>query len=664
MNGSEARFRTAFHHAAIGMSLCELDGRYREVNPAFCELLGYSAADLLSSSFQRITHPDDLADNFTYIAELLAGAASTKRFEKRYIKKDGTALWASVTLSVVRTDVGVPLHFVTTIEDITGRRRIEAERARQQESLQTIFDLTVSLVRATSLDAMYEAALQGLCRALRVERGYIRTFDESGRMRFRAQRGLSAVFVESFGTTWPWTPHDENASPVLVEDLANSPRCANRDRLLGEGIAAFANVPLTTSDGLLGHFVVCHSSPHVFSIDEVRTAQTIAYNLAVVIQREQTVEALRSSEARLAEAQRIAGLGRWEWDLQTGLLTWSAESFKAIGLEPNSTHPTIHTFVNALHPDDRQRVMTEIWGAVARAAPFELEFRVLRGSDGPGYVHSRGDIRRNRQGAPTHVTGIALDVTESRRAELELRSAYGRLRDVTRRAAVAEERERRRIAREIHDELGQLVTAMRFQLSSIIKRNRFALTGSRPVHGCTDDALLDLIELNEQMLKQVRELSMSLRPAILDDLGLISAIQAHAQQFETRTGIACQVEVEPRLVDTRFDDSASSAVFRVVQELLTNVLRHAEASHVAIACVREGESLVVRVEDDGAGIDRTRSNNRGSCGLKGIEERAALLGGSFTIGPCGARGTLAELQVPFAIVSLETNRPTLRLVVP
>ncbi|MGE3842474.1 MAG: PAS domain S-box protein [Vicinamibacterales bacterium] len=664
MNGGDGRFRTAFHHAAIGMSLCDLDGRYRDVNPAFCDLLGYSADDLLASNFQNVTHPDDLADNFAYLAELLTGTASTTRFEKRYIKKDGTGLWASVTSSMVRSETGVPLYFVTTVEDITGRRRIEAERTRQQESLQTIFDLTVSLVGATSLDGMYDAALQGLCRALRADRGCIRTLDEGGCMRFRAQRGYSAALVERFATTSRWIPRHENANPVLMEDLAAAPGYPNRELLLAEGIAAFANVPLTTPNGLLGHFVVCYSSPHAFSIDDLQTAQTIAFNLAVVIEREQTVEALRSSEARLAEAQRLAGLGRWEWDLQTGLLNWSAESFKAIGLEPHSTHPTIYTFVNALHPDDRERVMGEISGAMLHGAPFELEFRVLRGAGGPGYVHSRGDFRRNREGALTHVTGIALDVTESRRAELELREAYERLRDVTRRAAAAEERERRRIAREIHDELGQLVTAMRFRLTSLLKRSRLAVPANKAATGFAEDAVLDLVELNEQMLKQVRDLSTSLRPAILDDLGLIPAIQAHAQQFETRTGIGCQVDVEPRLADTRFDDSTSSAVFRVVQELLTNVLRHAEASRVVIRCVREGESLVVRVEDDGAGIDRARPRNRQSFGLRGIEERAALLGGAFAIGPCGGRGTMAELRVPFAIVTLEPARRALRLVAP
>lgn len=665
MTPGNDRFKAAYLHAATGMSLCDLTGRFRDVNPALCDLLGYAEDELLETDFQAVTHADDLPSSLELVSALLAGGASSSRFEKRYVRKNGDVIWASIGLSLVREQDGTPLYFLATVQDITVRKCIERERERHQTSLGAIFDLTAALVRATSLDETYRCALGGLSRALQVERACIRTFDEEGVMRFRAHCGLSPSFVGAFETRSRWSRDATNVDPVLIENLEALSDYPRRDVLLQEGIHAFANVPLGTGAGLLGHFVVCYSEPHRFTTGEVQTAQMIAHHLALMIQGKQTVEALKASQVRLAEAQRIAGLGNWEWNFQTGVCTWSNETFRIMGYEPHSIQPTIDTFTAALHPDDADRATQVIWGAITRGIPFDLEFRILRPTTSEcRHVHSRGEPTRNARGVPVLVTGVAMDVTESRRAELRLRDAYQRLRDVTRHAAAAEERERRRIAREIHDELGQLVTAMRIQVSSLAKRNRMAAASSKPAYDYNDDALRDLAELNDEMLRQVRHLSASLRPAILDDLGLVAAIQAHARQYESRTGVVCHVVVDRQLTDTRFADTTASAVYRIVQELLTNVLRHAQATEVSIAFAQQDNWLTVTVHDDGAGIDVDRLRGSLSFGLKGIEERTSLLGGTFVIGRHASRGTVAELRVPLAVVAAHQVEPSLRLVAP
>lgn len=144
-------------------------------------------------------------------------------------------------------------------------------------------------------------------------------------------------------------------------------------------------------------------------------------------------------------------------------------------------------------------------------------------------------------------------------------------------------------------------------------------------------------------------MSASLRPAILDELGLIPAIQSHTQEFEARTGIACVVVIEPALAETAFTDSVSSAVYRIVQELLTNILRHAQASQATIDLTRQEAWLAVVVTDNGRGIAAGRETDRGSLGLSGIEERATLLSGTFSIGPGPVQGTVATLRVPMTL---------------
>lgn len=360
-------------------------------------------------------------------------------------------------------------------------------------------------------------------------------------------------------------------------------------------------------------------------------------------------EALRRSETQLLEAQRIAGVGSWEWNITTGMVFWSDESYRIFGYVPHSIVPRYDLLIEALHQDDRTRIIDAIQTTLRQNDLYDLVCRIFRPSGELRHIRCRGEVTRDGLGRPVRIAGTVQDVTERTRSEEQLRTAYQRLQDVTRQAATAEENERRRIAREIHDELGQLLTALRFQLTAL-KKDRRASAPEQAVQE-RDARLNDLLELSDSMLNQVRHLSSSLRPAILDDLGLIPAVQAHAQQFEVRTGIACDVVVDAALAETTFDEATASAVFRIVQELLTNVLRHAQAMAVAISFTLEQNLLTVVVHDNGTGIEPDHQTRHNSFGLKGVTERATLLGGMFTIGASPSEGTVATLRVPLGVLT-------------
>ncbi|MEQ1794136.1 MAG: PAS domain-containing protein [Nitrospira sp.] len=367
-------------------------------------------------------------------------------------------------------------------------------------------------------------------------------------------------------------------------------------------------------------------------------------------------EALRRSEMQLKEAQRIAELGSWE-ATSDSVVTWSDESYRIFGYIPQSVIPSYDLVLESLHPDDRGRVIDALHDTLARNTPYDVVCRIIRPSGELRHIRCRGEVRRDGTGALLRIAGTVEDVTDRMQTEAQLRSAYVCLQDLTRHAAKAEEHERRRIAREIHDELGQLVTAMRFQLTTLKKdlASKTSLPDTTHRMAC----LNDLLELSNTMLSQVRHVSASLRPAMLDELGLIPAMQAHAQQFEVRTGIACDVVIEPPLAERTFDDATSSSVFRIVQELLTNILKHAHAMAVTITCAEDGEMLKVTVQDNGTGIIPHEEARQDSFGLRGISERAALLGGIFTIGPHTNEGTIAMLRVPLVILSPAHPSPPL-----
>jgi PAS domain S-box-containing protein len=238
-------------------------------------------------------------------------------------------------------------------------------------------------------------------------------------------------------------------------------------------------------------------------------------------------------------------------------------------------------------------------------------------------------------GEATGFVAIHRDITELRQNQELLRESHERLQHLAARLMDIREHERSAMARELHDELGQALTRLNIDLSW--------LTGRLPARLRTRRAE-GMASLVGQMLETVQHLSSRLRPAILDDFGLEAAIEWQAQEFERWNGARCQLDLRlPSLPQNRDRDTA---VFRILQESLTNVARHARAAQVAIRCRVAGGELVLEVDDDGVGIGTGRSGGPHSLGLLGMRERARSAGGGISIGPRAGGGTAVRLTVP------------------
>lgn len=235
-------------------------------------------------------------------------------------------------------------------------------------------------------------------------------------------------------------------------------------------------------------------------------------------------------------------------------------------------------------------------------------------------------------------------VVVTRRAEEQWRQSYEQLQAAGRLITGAENAERRRISRDIHDDLGRLLNGMRFDMTWLHKRCT-ALPNTSERREITDK-LSDLIGLADRTLSSVRRISATLEPVPLDEVGLISAVHTYAQNFETNTGIACAVAASPTLDDFTFDDHSASNIFRIIQELLTNAARHAEASLVTITLTLTDDMVVITVEDNGKGITDQAIKHPSSFGIVSMEERALLIGGIFTITGQPGAGTCAKLTIP------------------
>jgi signal transduction histidine kinase len=227
---------------------------------------------------------------------------------------------------------------------------------------------------------------------------------------------------------------------------------------------------------------------------------------------------------------------------------------------------------------------------------------------------------------------------QHRRAEEQLRQSHEQLRALSVYLQSVREEERTRIAREVHDELGQALTGCKLDLSWIASK--------------LPRELKSLIEKTRALtshidstIQTVRRISAELRPGVLDHLGLVAALEWQANEFQNRTGIKCDVRTNLR--DTLLDQDLSTTLFRIFQETLTNVIRHAGATQVTVNLKEEDSRITLEVKDNGRGIAQSEVSNGKSMGLLGMRERAALLGGIFRIGRLArGNGTRVSVSIP------------------
>jgi len=231
----------------------------------------------------------------------------------------------------------------------------------------------------------------------------------------------------------------------------------------------------------------------------------------------------------------------------------------------------------------------------------------------------------------------AQERSERRRAEEQLRQSHKQLRSLSVYLQHVREEERIRIAREIHDELGQQLTGLKLQFTWLDSR---LPRDAREVHKKTRSMALGI----DETIQTVRRIATELRPGVLDNAGLLAALEWQANEFQKKTGIQCRVQ--STVQETVFDQEINTAFFRIFQETLTNIIRHSNGTRVDVRFMETANSLVLEVRDNGRGISEAEINNTKSIGLLGMRERAGLLGGEVRVRGESKKGTTVSVRIP------------------
>jgi two-component system sensor histidine kinase UhpB len=361
---------------------------------------------------------------------------------------------------------------------------------------------------------------------------------------------------------------------------------------------------------------------------------------AVVRRQEKRAQAeLARREAQLNEAQALAHIGSWEWDILSNSVTWSDELHRIFRFGPQQRTVTYEEFLRHVHPDDRTETKRRVARAIEDDKRYDIEHRILRPDESVRVLHTRGRVVRDAAGRPVRMHGTSQDITELKEAEQAVRAAGVRLKALSRRLIALQETERRNVARELHDEFGQALTAVKMNLSAM-KRAPDSVASRRRID--------DSIQLVERLVHSVRALSLNLRPPLLDDFGLQSALKWYVGEQAKRSGIEIRFIAPPAI--PRTDPAVETTCFRVAQEAITNVLRHSKATSASVELRTDGEFLLLMVRDNGVGLDpvavQAQAQAGHSLGWAGMQERVSLAGGQFECESAPGSGTELRVRLP------------------
>lgn len=411
-------------------------------------------------------------------------------------------------------------------------------------------------------------------------------------------------------------------------------------------------VPLVASGRVIGLYSVDKIEPGFFQPEHARLAETLAARAASAIQNaqlfEQSQHYVAELEARISERKRAEEALRESEERYRELFENARDAIYVHDLEGKYT--SINRAAETLSGYTREEILGRNFAEfvahehIGRACDcllaklekegettYEVEVIAKDGRRVPVEVSSRA-IYEN--GKLVGVQGTARDITERKQAQDTLRM-------FSRQLIEAQEDERRRIARDLHDQIGQTLTAVKMNLYTV---QRFC-NEPEAAH-----CLKDNIDAVDEALRLVRDLSVDLRPPLLDDLGLPTALCWYVDRYEKRAGVTTEVVIELPNQNERFSRELETACFRIAQEALTNVARHARATHVLLQLTRTATTLDMVVRDDGAGFDpaalRKRARRVATLGLVGMQERAHAAGGEIQIHSKIGRGTEVRFTVP------------------
>ena len=607
----EEMFRIGFEYAATGSAITDNEGCFLRVNPSLCRLLGYSQEELCQLTWADVTHPDDAAASLDQLRRLNSGEIESFQLEKRYRHKRGDVIWCQVTVSAVRDEEGRHVFRSVQLIDTTERKKAEEELRASEEWFRSSFDNAGIGMAINSLDGKWIQVNPALCRMF----GY-------------SENELKQL-------TWQDLTHPDDMS--LTE--------AGLNRLLAKELPAFdAEKRYVHKDGrsVWAHVTVS------FIRDAEGNPRRFTAQIVDITGRKRIEEALNQQRRfvdRIVETEPNLILVA---DLQTRSVVYVNGRVAAIlGYSPDEIVALGGDVSSLWHPDD-QETSAELARHLGEAADGEIveaEYRLKHADGGWRWLWERASVlTRDDHGRPVLTVGTAQDVTERRemeaalvKSEETLRHQHHELRELTARLMRASEEERARLALELHDDLNQRLAALGLDLG----RAQREFASESPEFAGRFDALQEQVG---RLSDDVRNLAYRLHPSVLDYLGLEAALESECTQFSDREGIPAEFSADN--VPSEIPHDVALCLYRIAQESLRNIARHAESEHAGVTLAGHAGGIRLRVVDSGQGFSSNPATRSPGLGIIGMQERARMINGELKVESVAGRGTVVEVWVP------------------
>jgi PAS domain S-box-containing protein len=621
---SEARLRRMVDSGMVGILFWHRSGEITEANETFLRMVGYSRADLEAGlvSWNKLTPQEHLSLDAAALAEIKCTGVCTP-FEKEYIRKDGTRVPILIGGASLGEDSDKGVCFVL---DISKLKETEEEIRQLNLKLEArVQERTVELAHTNEQLAAEVQERKRVAVALYA-------FSHLGQKLHSARTEIEAAQIVA-DTAKSLIEHDVCSIELYDADGQLSPvlhSADNESTGTGRPLACNMSVPIRNGSRVVGVIGLTNSKGNNFDPSDASTLQALGDYCGGALERIHAETARRETERRFATFMTNAPALAWMKDAQFRYVFTNAMFQRFIGLETRDIEGKTDY---DLWPDHVAFDMrTNDARAVETQAKLETHDELKRHD---GETRSLLTLRFlfTTATGEQFVAGMAVDITEQKRAEEALHRLPQSILE-------AQEAERRRVARELHDGVNQAIASIKFRIQTAEQQILRADPRWQETCGKTKDML-------DSVLQQVRRLSRNLRPGELDDFGLVPAARSACQEFELRNGIT--VRFTHSDFAERLPAGLELSLYRIIQEALTNVEKHSQASHVEIQLHGDDTGVTLEISDDGSGFEMgAKSGPDAGLGLLHMRERASLVGGVFSMKTAPGEGVRLRVFAPIA----------------